>query len=165
MQRHEPFPPHSDDPEDDVDDTYWQPSNQTGPNTSPTRTRRLYSTRASEVDLRSRRPTRLSYMDERSSLLENADGADQSYTSFVDSTSATPRARVSRRHSIHDGVYMSKSHSRSALFSQRLVSALSSNGNAGYGGGGMEDSKTSFSEHRVWYDQVWDEALVVQSCS
>ncbi|KAI9886494.1 MAG: hypothetical protein M1823_001674 [Watsoniomyces obsoletus] len=156
MQRHESFPHHSNESEDDVDDTNWQQTHRTGPNTSPTRTRRLYSDRPSQVDLRSRRPTRLSYMDERSSLLENADGADQSYTSFVDSISATPRARVSRRHSIHDGVYMSKSHSRSALFSQRLVNALSSNGNAGYGGGGMEDSKTSFSEHRVWYDQVHD---------
>ena len=130
----------------------WQRSANTGPTTSPTASRRHYS-RASDLDLRSRRPTKFTHTDERSSLLEHVGGLDQSYASFLASTSATPKLRASRRQSVHSGIYLSKSHNRSALFSQRLVNALSSNRDPG-SSGGLEDSKTSFSEHRVWYDQV-----------
>lgn len=139
----------------DEEETPSQRSRHTGPTTSPTTIRRMHSTRMSDLDLRSRRPTRQSYADERSSLLEYADGMEQSYTSLHRSPSMTPRVRASRRPSITDGVYLSKSHNRSALFSQRLVSALSSNRNVNYQNGSLEDSKTSFSDHRVWYDQVW----------
>ena len=146
-----------DDGDDESEALLWRRSAHTGPTTSPTALRRHYS-RASDLDLRSRRPTKFVYTDERSSLLEHVGGLDRSYTSFLASISATPRLRASRRQSVHNGTYLTKSHSRSALFSQRLVNALSSNRDPGPSGS-LEDSKTSFSEHRVWYDQVCQQSL------
>ena len=138
----------------DGDGYFWHQSRHTGPPTSPMTIRRMNSSRTSDLDLRSRRPARNSQADERSGLLGSADDIDHSYASIARSASVTPRPRASRRPSIADGIFLSKSHSRSALFSQRLVSALSTNRDSGYQAANMEDSRTSASEHRVWYDQV-----------
>ena len=138
----------------DGDGYFWYQPRQTGPPSSPTTIRRMNSSRTSDLDLRSRRPARYPQPDERSSLLGPTEGIDHSYASIARSASMTPRARVPRMPTVADGTFLSRSRSRSALFSQRLVDALSSNRNIGYQAANMEDSRTSASEHRVWYDQV-----------
>ncbi len=81
---------------------------------------------------------------------------EQSYVSFPNSVSATPRLRAWGRYNTYDGaLYLSTSHSRSALFSQRLASALSSNKSVHNHSESLEASKVSYSDHRAWYDQVW----------
>lgn len=130
---------------DDEDDPTWPPLGRS--NTWSTRGPRA-SGRLSEVDLRSRMPPRSPYVDEHTGLLGEGDGLNRSYTSFSASLSTTPR-----RGSIH----IRRSHSLSASFSQRLVTALSSTRSRNDDGGNMEDSYASLRhDSRVWYDQVGD---------
>ncbi len=115
---------------------------------SPTNTRRLHSTRTSELDLRSRLPSRL-LSEEHSSLLANADGV-QDYSSGP----TTPRQRFSRHQSIAGSFRHPKNHSRANSWGIRLASALGSERRRTLTEENLEDSKASiFVDERVWYDQ------------
>ena len=115
---------------------------------SPTNTRRLRSTRTSELDLHSRLPSRI-LTEEHSSLLANADGA-QSYSSGQ----ATPRQRFSRHQSIAGSFRLPKNHSRAGSWGVRLASALGSERRRTLNEESLETSKGSiFVDERVWYDQ------------
>lgn len=112
--------------------------------TSPAATRRLYSARTSDLDLRSRLPSRL-LIDEHTNLLGYADGVSKSYTE-----PNTAKPRFSRLQSQAGSVRVNKSrnHSRASSWGGRLASAL------GSGEGGLSESKaTIFQDERVWYDQ------------
>lgn len=115
---------------------------------SPTATRRtLGSARTSDVDLRSRMPSRPFIIDENTSLLSYVGSAFQSYASVPD----TPRPQISHGGSVR---HASRHHNRSGSFGSRLASALSSERRRGVFGSGLEDSKISFyQDDRVWYDQ------------
>ncbi|KAL9131120.1 MAG: hypothetical protein Q9217_000882 [Psora testacea] len=110
---------------------------------SPLITRRLHSARASDLDLRSRLPSRMP-IDETSSLLSIAHPMSKSYT---EPNTALPRfSRVSSQSSFK----IPKSHSRASSWGFRLANALSS----GRKFTEMTDSKGSFiMDERVWYDQ------------
>lgn len=114
--------------------------------TSPVASRRLHSARTSELDLRSRLPSRLQSYDERSSLLAFGDGNARSYTA-----PNTARPRFSRKGS-QDSLQMPKNHSRANSWGFRLASALGSSRR--FAASGMEESRASiFTDERVWYDQ------------
>lgn len=146
-----------DDHDGDEDDLAWPQLAETR-RSSTWGVRRLRSSgRASEVDLRSRLPSRSPYVDEQSSLLEHqhSSGPGRSYTSSAESISTTPRPTQSRRHSNPGSLRLPRSYSRGDSFSQRLVAALSSARGGNHDGGNMEDSIPSlYPDHRVWYDQV-----------
>ena len=114
---------------------------------SPTSTRRLRSAMTSELDLRSRIPSKLqSASDERSSLLGFGDGPYRSYTE-----PNTARPRFSRTAS-QASMRMPRNHSRASSWGLRIASALSSGRRVPPNG--MEESKASlFTDERVWYDQ------------
>ena len=113
---------------------------------SPAGLRRLHSARTSDLDLRSRLPSRLQSTDERSSLLAFADGIPRSYTA-----PNTARPRFSRVNS-QSSLRLPKNHSRASSWGLRLANALGSNRKVTPGG--MEESKASlFMDERVWYDQ------------
>ena len=110
--------------------------------TSPAATRRIHSARTSDLDLRSRLPSRL-LLDEHASLLGHADGIPKSYTE-----PNTAKPRFSRLQSQAGSIRVNKSrnHSRASSWGLRLASALGSND--------LSDSKaTIFQDERVWYDQ------------
>ena len=110
--------------------------------TSPATTRRIHSARTSDLDLRSRLPSRL-LLDERTSLLGHADGIPKSYTE-----PNTAKPRFSRIQSQAGSIRVNKSrnHSRASSWGVRLASALGSND--------LSESKaTIFQDERVWYDQ------------
>ena len=112
--------------------------------TSPAATRRLHSARTSDLDLRSRLPSRL-LLGEHASLLGYADGVSKSYTE-----PNTARPRFNRLQSQAGSVRVNKSrnHSRASSWGGRLANALAS------GEGGLSESKaTIFQDERVWYDQ------------
>ena len=111
--------------------------------TSPTATRRLRSARTSDLDLRSRLPTRIP-VDETASLLSFGHHRVKSYT---EPNTALPRfSRVSSQNSFRTP----KNHSRASSWGFRLASALGS----GRKFPDMSDSKGSFyMDERVWYDQ------------
>ena len=112
--------------------------------TSPTAVRRLHSARTSELDLRSRLPSRL-LIDEQSSLLGYADGVSKSYT---EPNTAKPRFARLQSQAGSVRVNKSRNHSRASSWGGRLVSALSA------GEVGLSESKvTIFQDERVWYDQ------------
>ena len=115
---------------------------------SPMSTRRPQSARTSDLDLRSRLPSRV-LTEEHSSLLANADGV-QSYSSGQ----ATPRQRFSRHQSIAGSFRLPKNHSRAGSWGVRLATALGSERRRTLNEGSLEDSKASiFVDERVWYDQ------------
>ncbi len=123
-------------------------SSQTGiatPN-SPAMIRRLRSTKPSELDLRSRIPSRLP-PDEQSSLLAHTDSR-----LTYNSEPSTARLQCSERHSIAGSVRPQRNHSRANSWGFRLANALSSERRQCVGG--LEESKASlFTDERVWYDQ------------
>ncbi|KAI9678951.1 MAG: hypothetical protein M1829_001936 [Trizodia sp. TS-e1964] len=110
--------------------------------------RRLRSARASDLDLRSRMPSRT--VDEQSSLLGNTESGSRSYAS---SAAATPRPRLSRHHSSSGSVKFPRHHSRTPSFAYRLASALTISRRPTLIEN-LEDSKASiYRDDRVWYDQ------------
>ena len=112
---------------------------------SPTAARRLHSARTSDLDLRSRLPSRLQSYDERSSLL-GRDGVVRSYTA-----PNTARPRFSRQSS-QGSIRPPKNHSRTSSWGFRMASALGSGRR--FTGSAMEESRASiFMDDRVWYDQ------------
>ncbi|KAL9598593.1 MAG: hypothetical protein Q9179_003846 [Wetmoreana sp. 5 TL-2023] len=131
------------DEDEDEDTTFPPVAAGLATPTSPTATRRLHSARTSDLDLRSRLPSKLQ-VDEHSNLLAFSDG-NRNYTSAPNT--AGPR-RPSRSGSIH----IPRHHSRSNSLSDRLVSALGFD--RGRGEAGLAESKVSlFTDERVWYDQ------------
>ncbi|KAL8656460.1 MAG: hypothetical protein Q9210_000253 [Variospora velana] len=114
--------------------------------TSPVAARRLHSARTSELDLRSRLPSRLQ-LDEYSNLLAFPDGV-RNYTSAPNTAARIPSRAGS--------ILIPKHHNRSGSLGVRLATALgfdrsrrSSRGEAG-----LAESKVSlFTDERVWYDQ------------
>lgn len=112
---------------------------------SPTVGRRLHSGRTSDLDLRSRLPSRLQPTDERSSLLAFGDGVPRSYTA-----PNTARPRFSRTNS-QSSIRNPRNHSRASSWGFRLANALGSSRR--FTPAGMEESRTSFTDERVWYDQ------------
>lgn len=117
---------------------------------SPTAARRLHSARTSDLDLRSRLPSRLqssAASNERSSLLAFGDGGTRSYTE--PNTATQPKfSRTASSASIR----LPKNHSRASSWGVRIASALGSGRK--FPTGGMDESKASlFMDERVWYDQ------------
>ncbi|KAL8689931.1 MAG: hypothetical protein Q9218_004509 [Villophora microphyllina] len=111
--------------------------------TSPTATRRLHSARTSDLDLRSRLPSRLQ-LDENSNLLAFSDGV-RNYTS-------APNTAGIRIPSRAGSILIPKHHSRTNSLGVRLASALGFD--KGRSESGLAESKASlFTDERVWYDQ------------
>ena len=132
------------DDEDEEDHIVSQSASFLSP--SPTVARRLHSARTSDLDLRSRLPSRLQSTDERSSLLAFGDGVSRSYTA-----PNTARPRFSRVNS-QSSLRLPKHHSRASSWGVRLAGALGSGWK--FPPSGMEESKASiFMDERVWYDQ------------
>ena len=114
---------------------------------SPTSARRLHSGKNSELDLRSRLPSRLQ-LNEHSSLLEHPEGDPPNYGGVPN----TSRPHLSRQQSGIASIYQSRHHSRSASWGGRLASAMSSTFSRS--DGRLIESKGSlFTDERVWYDQ------------
>ncbi|KAI9838739.1 MAG: hypothetical protein M1838_004531, partial [Thelocarpon superellum] len=156
------LPPRRPDEDDEAEDNdgdagLWRSA--TGPNSSPTWSRRFHSSRTSDLDLHSRLPTRLpSLVDENSSLLGSFNGRARSYASVPatnqGSGTTTPRAPLSRSHSTLESFRTARHHSRAASFSHRLLTALSTSRNNTFGEASIDDLKSSlFQTDRVWYDQ------------
>ena len=132
------------DDEEEEDNIVSQSASFLSP--SPTTARRLHSARTSDLDLRSRLPSRLQSTDERSSLLAYGDGIGRSYTA-----PNTARPRFSRVNS-QSSLRLPKHHSRASSWGVRIASALGSGRK--FTPGGMDESKASiFMDERVWYDQ------------
>ena len=108
--------------------------------------RRLRSARASELDLRTRLPSRL-ILDENSSLLAYADGTPKTYGG------ATRSARTwFSRHPSGGVTPNPRHHSRASSWGVKLASAVRSTWRRD--GEGYAESKGSlFTDERVWYDQ------------
>ncbi|KAL8968305.1 MAG: hypothetical protein Q9183_002525 [Haloplaca sp. 2 TL-2023] len=132
------------DEEDEDEDTTFSPiAAGLATPTSPAATRRLHSARTSDLDLRSRLPSRLQ-LDEHSNLLAFSDGA-RNYTS-------APNTAGHRIPSRAGSVLIPRHHSRSNSLGVRLASALGFD--TGRGESGLAESKVSlFTDERVWYDQ------------
>ena len=114
---------------------------------SPLAGRRLHSARTSELDLRSRLPSRL-HIDEHSSLIAFQDGIARNYTSEPN----TSMPKFARHNSGVGSLRQPKNHSRSSSLGVRLASAVSSSWRRN--DGGLSESKASiFTDERVWYDQ------------
>ncbi|KAI4250457.1 MAG: hypothetical protein L6R40_000055 [Gallowayella cf. fulva] len=132
--------------EDDDNDTTFSPiagGLATPASTSPVATRRLHSARTSDLDLRSRIPSRL-HLDEHSNLLAFPDGT-RSYTS-------APNTAAHRRSSRASSILIPKNHSRSGSLAVCLATALGFD--RARGEVGLAESKVSlFTDERVWYDQ------------
>lgn len=114
--------------------------------TSSPALRRLHSARTSDIDLRSRIPSRL-LLDEQSSLLEFTDGTQRSYTSEPN----TSRPYFPERHSVSETTRLPRNHSRASSWGVRLPAML---GSVRRTSNGLAESKASlFTDERVWYDQ------------
>ena len=110
--------------------------------------RRSSSRRASDLDLRSRLPSRL-LIDENASLLANVDG-NQNYAT----SARTPRTWMSRHQS--SAFPTPKHHSRASSWGVKLASAVASSWRRTDTPkvGGLDESKGSlYTDERVWYDQ------------
>ncbi|KAL8804972.1 MAG: hypothetical protein Q9200_005618 [Gallowayella weberi] len=111
--------------------------------TSPTATRRLHSARTSDIDLRSRLPSKL-HIDEHANLLAFSDGM-RNYTS-------APNTAGHRRSSHASSTLLPKHHHRSGSLGVRLATALGFDTTRSEAG--LAESKVSlFTDERVWYDQ------------
>ncbi|KAI9808389.1 MAG: hypothetical protein M1827_007486 [Pycnora praestabilis] len=139
------------DEDDEADEERIPSAAQSITPVSPTAPRKLRSALTSELDLRSRLPSRLT-LNEYSSLLGHPDGVNRSYTSVP----ATPsRPRISRHQSTAGSPHISRNHSRAGSFGLRLSTALGSERRRNIpNSANLEDSKASFfRDDRVWYDQ------------
>ncbi|KAK5162478.1 hypothetical protein LTR04_003652, partial [Oleoguttula sp. CCFEE 6159] len=127
-------------------------SDQSRTPTSPTASRRVQSTRASDLDLRSRLPSPLQ-LDENSSLLASADGPLSSYKSAPSSASDTSRPLSHIQTSYAASIRIPRNHSRHGSFGLRLANALGVDRRAAFNNT-LEASGLSFyRDDRVWYDQ------------
>ena len=134
-------------PEEDDEDYVPSPRTSVLTPASPLNLRRLHSALASDIDLRSRLPSRL-FMDEHSSLLAHPDGSSKNYMSEPN----TGRPRFSRRQSTTGSFRLPKNHSRTSSWGYRLASALGSERRRNESI--LAESKASiFTDERVWYDQ------------
>ena len=117
--------------------------------TSPTAARRLRSARTSDLDLRSRLPSRIQ-LDENSSLLAFPDGRSRyNYTASAPNTATGQR--FSRRQSQAGSIKTPKNLSRASSWGFGLTSALGSERTFD---SGLAASKASLpADERVWYDQ------------
>ena len=110
---------------------------------SPTAVRRLHSTRTSDLDLRSRLPSRLQ-LDEQSNLLAFPDGT-RNYTSAPNTATRGPSRAGS--------ILIPRHHSRSASLGGRLATALGLDPRRRSESGLAESKVSLFTDERVWYDQ------------
>lgn len=111
--------------------------------TSPAAVRRLHSARTSDLDLRSRRPSRL-HLDEQSSLLVFPDGLQRNYSS--EPTVSVPG--FSRRQSVSGSIRLPRNHSRASSWGFRGAGGTGSDRRS------LAESRTLFPpDERVWYDQ------------
>ncbi|KAI4230433.1 MAG: hypothetical protein L6R36_000062 [Xanthoria steineri] len=138
----------ADDDDDGDDDTTFSSVTAGLPTPiSPTATRRLRSTRTSDIDLRSRLPSRKPsrlHLDEQANLLAFSDGI-RNYTS-------APNTAGHRRLSRASSMILPKHHNRSSSIGVRLATALGFD--RARGEAGLAESKVSlFTDERVWYDQ------------
>lgn len=133
--------------EEDEDEGVQSPSVRSAATSSPTASRRIRSVRASDVDLRSRLPSRVQ-VDESSSLLGHTDGLARHYRSEPN----TSMPRFSRRQSTTSSIKQPKHHSRTNSWGVKLAAAVSSSWRRGEVD--ISESKGSlFTDERVWYDQ------------
>jgi chloride channel 3/4/5 len=110
-------------------------------------TRRLHSARTSDLDLRSRLPSRLQ-LDEHSNLLAFPDGLHRNHVSEP----YTLVPEFSRRQSVAGSIRIPRNHSRVSSWGVRGAGATGSDRRSGETG--LAESKTLFPpEERVWYDQ------------
>ncbi|KAL8722043.1 MAG: hypothetical protein Q9225_001419 [Loekoesia sp. 1 TL-2023] len=132
------------DEEDEDNDTAFTPI-ATGlvTPTSPPATRRLHSARTSDLDLRSRLPSRLQ-LDEHSNLLAFPDGI-RNYTSAPNTATRIPSRAGS--------ILIPKHHSRSGSLGSRLATALGLDRRRRSESGLAESKVSLFTDERVWYDQ------------
>ena len=133
--------------DDDEDDNIVSQSASYLTPTSPAGTRRLHSARTSDLDLRSRLPSRLQSYDERTSLLAFGDhGPSRSYTA-----PNTARPRFSRQSS-QGSLRLPKIRSRASSWGLHLANAMGTGRKIG--NYGLDESKASiYTDERVWYDQ------------
>ena len=130
------------DDDDDEDDPQQTPDTPT----PPTAGRRQQSSRTSDVDLRSRLPSR-QYTDETTSLLSRANNTP----SYDGQTSpATPRQRFRRQKSTV-GSYR-PGHSRGGSLGHTVARAFGMDGSEGQEDQPTPDTKVKMDD-RVWYDQ------------
>ena len=117
--------------------------------TSPTAARRLHSARTSDLDLRSRLPSRIQ-LDENSSLLAFPDGRSRyNYTASAPNTATGQR--FPRRQSYAGSIKTPRNLSRASSWGFGLTNALGSERTLD---SGLAASKASlFADERVWYDQ------------
>ena len=152
------YEPHSEDEDPDHEDEALRNAylnalqSRTAP-VSPVETRRGTSTRASDVDLRSRLSSRLVLpTDENTALLGVRDGTPGGYRTLPASTPATPRFPLSRQHSMRNTSRL-RNHSRRGSFGLRLARALGADANP-TDPNDVEGSKPSlYTDDRIWYDQ------------
>lgn len=118
---------------------------------SPVDTRPLGSTRTSDLDLRSRLPSRHYAADELSGLLAQGDGVPSGYRT-VPVTPGTPKFPFSRQHSFRNTTRL-VNHSRRGSIAVGLARALGTDANRTEPSD-LESSKPSlYLDDRVWYDQ------------
>lgn len=124
---------------------------QTAP-VSPVDTRRNASSRASDLNLRGRLPSRTP-IDERSGLISSADGPPSGYRTLPASAPGTPRYGLARTlsHASSLSRFRARHHSRRGSFGMRLSRALTTEGQ-------QTDPSTPATarfpyDDRVWYDQ------------
>ena len=131
----------------------FQSQSQTAP-VSPVETRtfrRNASSRASDLDLRSRMPSRLP-IDENTGLLSAPDGTGSGYRTLPASTPGTPRYELRRNDSYTHGLRM-RNHSRRGSFGLRLARALGTDPNQVEPNDPGSAKPSLYFDDRVWYDQ------------
>lgn len=115
--------------------------------TSPAAIRRLHSARPSDVDLRSRRPSRL-HMDEHSSLLAFPEGLQRNYVSEPN----TSIPQFSRHQSSSGSIRIPRNHSRASSWGFRGAGGIGPDRRSSEAG--LAESRILFPpDERVWYDQ------------
>ncbi|KAK4546582.1 hypothetical protein LTR36_001799 [Oleoguttula mirabilis] len=115
---------------------------------SPIDARANGSSRTSDLDLRSRLPSRLFGGDEHTNLLSPSNGVPGGYRTMPATAPGTPRMTLSRQQSSR-----LRNHSRRGSFGLRLARALGTDANQTEPTD-MEASKPSLHlDDRVWYDQ------------
>ncbi|KAK3111293.1 hypothetical protein LTR53_013604 [Teratosphaeriaceae sp. CCFEE 6253] len=124
--------------------------------TSPVDTRVHTSSRTSDVDLRSRLPSRLLLADEHTGLLGRGLGTPthSGYRTLPTSVPSTPRYPLSRQHSQLNTTRVLRNHSRRGSFGLRLARALGTDSAQAAEENETEASVASlYKDDRIWYDQ------------
>ena len=139
----------ADDDDDDEDLSFSARAARLTP-VSPTAARRLHSARTSDLDLRSRIPSRLQ-LDENSSLLAFPDGRSRPHNYTASAPLTSLGHRFPRRPSRSGSLRSPRVLSRASSWGLRLANALGSDRTLS---AGLAASKASlFTDERVWYDQ------------